>query len=139
MGTNRFADTEDDLVRLNFDTNPTPEGRQYILEKTLHVIPSMEDAEVVDHLAGPRALTADGMPIIGPVPGLQGAYLATGHRNKGIHLSTVTAHIISSYITKNEPGVETPLEIFLPERFLSKDVTFNVAGVTVDENGMSET
>jgi glycine/D-amino acid oxidase-like deaminating enzyme len=131
-GTNRFADTKDDLVRLEFDTTPTAEGRDLILEKTIYVLPDLERAELVDHLAGPRALSADGMPVIGPVPGLQGAYIGTGHRNKGIHLSTVTAHIIGSYITSGGPDITTPLDIFLPERFANRQVAFSVPGVTVE-------
>ena len=70
------------------------------------------------------------MPVIGPVPGLEGAYIATGHRNKGIHLSTITGKIISDFIVKGRAEVNTPLDIFLPRRFSQKDVTFKVAGVT---------
>jgi glycine/D-amino acid oxidase-like deaminating enzyme len=129
-GTNRFDDTSDDLVRLDFDTRGTPGGRDHILRKSLYVVPDLERAEVVDHLAGPRPLSADGMPIVGPAPGLEGAYIATGHRNKGIHLSTITAKIITDFIVKGRAEVDTPLDIFLPQRFAEKDVTFKIAGVT---------
>lgn len=129
-GTNRFSDTADDLVRLDFDSRGTPEGLQHILEKTLYALPDMERAEVVDHMAGPRALSADGMPIIGPVPGVEGAYIATGHRNKGIHLSTITAKIIFDYIVSGKPDITTPLDIFLPQRFAEIEVEFKVPGVT---------
>ncbi len=101
-----------------------------MLQKSLYVIPDLERAEVVDHLAGPRPLSADGMPIIGPAPGLEGAYIATGHRNKGIHLSTITAKVITDFIVKGRAEVNTPLDIFLPQRFAQKDVAFKVPGVT---------
>ena len=102
-----------------------------MLEKTLYVIPDMEKAEVVDHLAGPRPLSADGMPIIGPVPNVEGAYVATGHRNKGIHLGLITGKIISDFVVHGKAEVETPLDIFLPERFAQKETEFKVPGVTV--------
>ncbi len=129
-GTNRFADTDDDLVRLEFDAAGTPEGRDFILNRSVYVIPDLERAEVVDHLAGPRPLSADGMPIIGPVPGLEGAYLATGHRNKGIHLAPITGKIIADFVVQGRAEVTTPLEIFLPGRFAGMDASFKVPGVT---------
>ncbi len=36
-GTNRFNDTADDLVRLDFDTRGTPEGRDHMLQKSLYI------------------------------------------------------------------------------------------------------
>ena len=129
-GANRFADTDDDLVRLEFDARGTPEGRDFILKRSVYVVPDLERAEVVDHLAGPRPLSADGMPIIGPVPGLEGAYIATGHRNKGIHLAPITGKIITDFIIQGRTEVTTPLDIFLPERFAGADVSFRVPGVT---------
>ena len=70
------------------------------------------------------------MPIIGPVPGLEGAYLATGHRNKGIHLAPITGKIIADFVVQGRAEVTTPLEIFLPERFAGMDASFKVPGVT---------
>lgn len=130
-GTRRFSDAPDDLVRLDYDARGTPEGRDYMLRKSMRVVPDLERAEVVDHMAGPRPLSAAGMPIIGPVPTVEGAYVAMGHRNKGIHLATITARIIADLIVEGKTGVETPLDIFLPRRFAQREVEFNVPGVTV--------
>ena len=62
-----------------YDLRPSEWGRNFILERVLKVIPALEDAEVVDHLAGVRPLCADRMPLIGPVPGWGGGSLP-GHR-----------------------------------------------------------
>jgi len=129
-GTKRFSDAEDDLVKLEFDDKGTPEGRDYILEKATFLVPDIARAELVDHLAGPRPLSADGMPIIGPVPGLGGAYVATGHRNKGIHLSTITGKLICDFIVKGEAEITTPLDMFLPGRFANQKTEFRAPGVT---------
>jgi glycine oxidase len=130
-GTNRFSDLPGDMIQLEYDPTPTVEGRKYMLDMTTYVIPSLEQAEVVYHLAGPRPLSADGMPIIGPVPGVDGAYVATGHRNKGIHLSALTGKIIRDFITTGSAETRTPLDRFLPRRFASgAPIEFQVEGVT---------
>ena len=98
-----------------FDDRPTEAGRQVVLEWAQSVMPCLEDARVVQHLAGLRPLSSDGLPIIGPVPGLQGAYLATGHGRKGIHLSFVTGQIIADLILRGSTSL--PLAPFLPGRF----------------------
>ena len=45
--------------------------------------------------AGMRSLSPDGLPYIGPVPGLDGAHLATGHATLGITLAPVTAELLT--------------------------------------------
>lgn len=98
-----------------FDDRPTDAGRHEVLEWAQSVMPCLEEARLVQHLAGLRPLSSDGLPIIGPVPGLEGAYLATGHGRKGIHLSFVTGQIIADLILRGETSL--PLAPFLPGRF----------------------
>ena len=63
----------------------SPEANaQFMIERALRVVPGLADADLVDHLAGVRPLSADRMPIIGSVAGLKGVLLATGHGTKGI-------------------------------------------------------
>ena len=130
-GTNRFSDLPGDMIRLDYDPTATVEGRDYMLGLSRYVIPSLDKAEVVYHLAGPRPLSADGMPIIGPVPDVPGAFVATGHRNKGIHLSALTGQIIRDFVTTGTAETRTPLDRFLPQRFAGhENVEFRVEGVT---------
>ena len=100
-----------------YDLSPSERGRDFMLQQVLKIIPVLEDAEVVDHLAGVRPLCADRMPLIGPVPGWQGVYLATGHGTKGIHLSAITGRIVADQIVRGSSDVSVPVEAFLPERF----------------------
>jgi glycine oxidase len=130
-GTNRFSDLPGDMIQLEYDPTPTVEGREYMLGLSRYVIPSLDRGEVVYHLAGPRPLSADGMPIIGPVPDLPGAFVATGHRNKGIHLSALTGQIIRDFVTTGTAETRTPLDRFLPRRFAGRErIEFQVDGVT---------
>ncbi|MDP6549457.1 MAG: FAD-dependent oxidoreductase [Dehalococcoidia bacterium] len=100
-----------------FDLNPSEWGRNFMLERVLKIMPALDEAEVVDHLAGVRPLCADRMPLIGPVPGWQGAYIATGHGTKGIHLSAVTGRIVADQIVCGNTEVPVPAEAFSPGRF----------------------
>jgi glycine/D-amino acid oxidase-like deaminating enzyme len=129
-GTNRFADLNESIVRLADDQEPTEEAAADVVRKAVYVVPELESADVVYHLAGPRPLSADAMPIIGAIPGLVGAYVATGHRNKGLHLSAVTAHVIRDLVTGATPTTKSDLTRFAPERFADREVEFDVAGVT---------
>jgi glycine oxidase len=98
-----------------YDMSPHESGRTLMLESTLRIMPAMEDATLIAHLAGVRPLSADRLPIIGPVPGREGVYLATGHGTKGIHLAPVTAKIMRNNLVT---GVASPeYDAFLPERF----------------------
>jgi glycine oxidase len=130
-GTNRFRDLPESSVRLEIDTEPTREGAEEIVRKAVYVVAELDSAEVVYHLAGPRPLSADAMPIIGSIPALRGAYVATGHRNKGLHLSAITAQIIRDLIVEGTAKTGTDLARFLPDRFAQRQsIEFDVAGVT---------
>jgi len=129
-GTNRFADLKESIVQLADDQEPTEEGANDVIRKAVYVVPELQEAEVVYHLAGPRPLSADAMPIIGALPSLDGAFVATGHRNKGLHLSAITAQVIRDLVAGSAPSTRSDLTRFLPERFANREVEFDVAGVT---------
>jgi D-amino-acid dehydrogenase len=48
--------------------------------------------------AGMRSLSPDGLPFIGPVPGLDGIHLATGHGTLGITLAPLTGELIAPLV-----------------------------------------
>ena len=56
------------------------------------------EAEVVVRSACYRPLTVDGIPLIGPVPGAQGAYLATGHASWGILNAPASGQMVSEML-----------------------------------------
>ena len=99
------------------DTRPTEAAKLELLQRAIDVFPAVQDAELVQQLAGSRPLSPDRLPIIGPVPGWDGIMLATGHTTKGVHLGPVTGRIISSWILQGQPDVEFDVDPFLPDRF----------------------
>ncbi len=63
---------------------------------------ALRAAEVVGRSACFRPLTVDGVPLIGPVPGAAGAYLATGHASWGILNAPATGRMITEMIMDGE-------------------------------------
>jgi glycine oxidase len=56
--------------------------------------------------AGLRPGSADGLPTIGPIPGLDNAFVAAGHFRAGLHQSTATAVMIADLVTGGTPAVD---------------------------------
>ncbi len=64
----------------DFDESRTTEARDAIIESTLRMLPSLEDAELVLQTACLRPVTPDGAVTLGAIPGTDGAYVATRGR-----------------------------------------------------------
>ncbi|MBB4665125.1 NAD(P)/FAD-dependent oxidoreductase [Conexibacter arvalis] len=56
--------------------------------------------------AGFRPLTPDGVPVIGPVPGLPGLHVATGHSMLGVTLAATTGALLAPAILDGRPPLE---------------------------------
>ena len=117
-----------------FDRQPTETARLELLQRAIDVFPDLERAELIQQLAGSRPLSPDSKPIIGPVPGLEGVLLATGHTTKGIHLGPVTGRIIADYICRGATDMVDDMSEFLPDRFAEfADADYLAAARSVDE------
>lgn len=113
---------------------PTEAAKIELLQRAIDVFPDLENAELVQQLAGSRPLSVDRMPIIGPIPGWDGIMLATGHTTKGIHLGPITGRIIAEYILDGKPNIPVDTSIFLPARFKGDyDTDFNLSSKEVEE------
>jgi len=56
--------------------------------------------------AGLRPATPDGLPLIGALPGLEGAYLATGHGMLGVTLAPATAALLAPLVLEGRAAPE---------------------------------
>ena len=100
-----------------FDMNPREENAQFMIDQAMKVMPALAEAALVGHLAGVRPLSADRMPIVGPVPGVRGVILATGHGTKGIHLAPITSKMVAERIL-HERDIDAALaQAVSPARF----------------------
>ena len=66
---------------------------------------------------GWRPMTWDSLPIIGQVPRLSNAFLATGHNMLGVSLATATGRLISELMLDQQPHID-PMA-FSPQRFMA--------------------
>lgn len=118
----------------DMDRVPTESARLEIMQRAIDVFPDLENAALVEQLAGSRPLSPDRVPIIGPVPGKEGVVLATGHTTKGIHLGPSTAIAVTQYIQSGCKQVPASIKLFLPDRFAGMtNADFQTAGLDVDE------
>lgn len=96
------------------DDTLTAEGVVTLIAGGQRSFPGLGQAAFVSGRAGVRPATPDGRPIIGPVPGLDGLTIATGHDAVGIMLSPGTAELVVNYLLD---GLGAPLAPFGVERF----------------------
>jgi glycine oxidase len=99
-----------------FQRAVTAEGIQSLLRGALELVPSLAGLPIARTWCGFRPWAPDGLPALGPWPGIEGLWLATGHFRNGILLAPVTARLMTDWLTTGKPGVE--VGDFLPERFL---------------------
>ncbi|HCU87941.1 MAG TPA: amino acid dehydrogenase, partial [Verrucomicrobiales bacterium] len=63
----------------------------------------------IEPWSGLRPCTPDGLPCIGPIPGLQNATVATGHNMLGLSLGPVTGKLVASQIIgQSSPSFDAP-------------------------------
>lgn len=99
---------------VGFENRPTAGNLAMLLEASRRLVPVLEQATFLDTWTGLRPGSPDEAPILGPVPGLQGLALATGHFRNGILLSAVTGELMAEYLLH---GTAAPLRPFGLERF----------------------
>jgi D-amino-acid dehydrogenase len=73
--------THDDA---GFDARVTVAGMREIIYRALSVAPGLADATVLEVRVGLRPVSTTGLPILGPLPGRPGAFVATGHGASGL-------------------------------------------------------
>jgi glycine oxidase len=98
-----------------FNEHPTTEARDEISAALLKMLPAMLEAQVVQHTACLRPLAADGLLLLGAVPGCQGVYMATGAGRKGILLGPAMGRAIADLIVTGSTKIA--LGAFTPGRF----------------------
>lgn len=76
-----------------------------LVNQAIKLYPPLADAVFVEAWAGVRPQTADGLPYLGPVDGIDGLFVATGHHRHGILLAPATATVLADYVMGQKPKV----------------------------------
>ena len=101
--------------RVGFDDRPTPGARESIMKGAQEIMPALSGARLSLQTACLRPASDDGLPIIGPVEGWDGVYLATGAGRKGILLGPAMAQAIADLVTTG--NTDLPIEPLCLSRF----------------------
>jgi glycine/D-amino acid oxidase-like deaminating enzyme len=97
------------------ETDLRPALLARMIRRALDFVPDLAQLPVIRAWTGFRPTTPDKRPLIGPVPGRAGLFLATGHEGLGITTAPATAEILVSQILGHPyPFDTTP---FSPSRF----------------------
>jgi D-amino-acid dehydrogenase len=98
-----------------FAPHTTAAGILEVLTEALRVAPGLAGAEIREIRVGLRPASRDGLPILGPVPGIRNLLLATGHGATGLQLGPYSGKVVAGMIAGGE--AETDLGRFGLERF----------------------
>jgi D-amino-acid dehydrogenase len=98
-----------------FAPHTTAAGVREVLSEALRVAPGLAPAEVREIRVGLRPLTSDTLPVLGPVPGVAGVFLVTGHGPSGLTLGPYSAKLVAGQMLGKTP--ETDLSAFSVARF----------------------
>lgn len=95
-----IGSTED---AVGFNKGNTAEGVNGLLSFAKQIVPCLAEATFERAWAGLRPRSADGLPYLGRIPGLENLFAATGHFRDGLQLSPITAELISATLLGEEP------------------------------------
>jgi D-amino-acid dehydrogenase len=98
-----------------FAPHTTAAGVREVLDEALRVAPGLASAELREIRVGLRPASADGLPVLGSVPGVPGVYLATGHGPTGLQLGPYSGKLIADLIAGR--AIETDIGAFDVARF----------------------
>jgi len=77
---------------------PDPGAMERLHAMCAHLSPALRDSGIVARQACYRPITADGLPLIGPIAGVGNAYVATGHSVWGILNAPATGEAMAELI-----------------------------------------
>lgn len=72
-----------------------------------HYLSQKLTGDVEVEWTGMRPMTPDGLPLLGRIPGLENAFIATGHGMEGVSMSPATGKVMSDIVCGNDSKVDT--------------------------------
>jgi 4-methylaminobutanoate oxidase (formaldehyde-forming) len=77
-----------------------------ILEGAIRRMPMLADAELVHLVNGPEGVTPDSRPLLGPVPGVPGFWVAAGLSHTGFGAGGAIGQIVAEWIVEGEAPID---------------------------------
>lgn len=103
-----------------FDSDTRYDVLRAISQYSARFIPALKNLNIIRTFIGMRPYCEDGKPIVGPVPGIHGMFLACGHEGDGIALAPITGQTVADMVL----GRKTQFDMmpFSFERFMLKEM-----------------
>ncbi|MCC7075745.1 MAG: FAD-binding oxidoreductase [Acidimicrobiia bacterium] len=86
-----------------------------IARRAARVVPTLAGTSVAWSWSGLRPVTPDERPLLGPLPGIDGFWVAAGHGSRGISTGPASGEAVAAALCGADPGVD--LTPFAPGRF----------------------
>ncbi len=100
---------------VGFDYSTTAGGVQEVLSEALRIAPGLASAQIGEFRIGFRPVSPDGLPVIGPVPGVENAYIVSGLGAHGLQLGPYCGYLAAA-MAQGLP-ISLDLSAFSPARF----------------------
>ena len=95
-----------------YTVTTTAVGVREVLDEALRVAPGLAAAKLLEVRVGLRPYTADRLPVLGQVPGVDGVLVATGHGPTGLQLGPYSGKLMADMALGQTPLVDlTPFSI----------------------------
>lgn len=100
------------IQETDFDDSVDPSELEGLKAWASSVLPVLDESKVVNCWTGLRPGTFDGFPYMGQIPGVQNAFVSTGHFKAGLQLSPGCAVAMADLMTGKNPLVDlTPFAV----------------------------
>ena len=94
------------MRQVGFDTSPSAEIRQDILQACIGMVPELANFPLVKQWAGLRPSSPDGIPYIGKIPKLHNAWANFGHFRNGLCMGPASGKLLAQLILEQSPIVD---------------------------------
>lgn len=92
------------------------------IEHSSAILPRLRDLPLRRSWIGIEALAADAVPVLGPVPGIDGLTIAAGFSGHGFALSPIIGQLLAEQLLDGSPSL--PIDAFSIERFADLPADF---------------
>lgn len=89
-----------------YDTRVTPGGVKHVLDTALKIAPGIADGSLAEVRVGLRPFADDGIPFIGPVPGIDNLVVSTGHGPSGLQLGPYSGRLAADLAVGQKPAMD---------------------------------
>jgi D-amino-acid dehydrogenase len=103
-----------------FSSAVTAGGVNEIMREALRVMPDLASATLGEIRVGLRPTSLDDSPLLGPLPGIDNVFVATGHGANGLLLGPISGKLVADQVSGHAPQLD--LEPFSPARFQNRPI-----------------